>query len=127
MAKKQASSAAVVVQIAEPANDISPIEQGVNAFEDAAWHLGSAFARWRRDCLGAMPASALAGMAPRQSRRHRANAEPRCQAASSNAFTPCSIGEMSLAGSAICTTTAAELACFLATERLLKWQFQAVI
>jgi predicted MarR family transcription regulator len=63
VARKQAKSASVMViaPVAEPANDISPIEQSVNAFEYAAWHLGSAFARWRRDCLGAMPASALGG------------------------------------------------------------------
>ena len=61
MAKKQANSAAVVVPIAEPVNDISPIEQTVNAFEYAAWHFGSAFARWRRDCLIAMPANTLTG------------------------------------------------------------------
>ena len=41
--------------------DISPIEQTVNAFEYAAWHFGSAFARWRHDCLGATPANALGG------------------------------------------------------------------
>ncbi len=32
-------------------------ERAVNAFEYAAWHLGSAFARWRRDCLASIPAS----------------------------------------------------------------------
>lgn len=57
MAKKPANSAAAVVPINEPINDISPIEQTVNAFEYAAWHFGSAFARWRRDCLIAMPAA----------------------------------------------------------------------
>ena len=61
MAKKPANSAAVVVPVAEPINDISPIEQTVNAFEYAAWHFGSAFARWRRDCLIAMPANSLGG------------------------------------------------------------------
>ena len=61
MAKKPANSAAVVVPIAEPINDISPIEQTVNAFEYAAWHFGLAFARWRRDCLIAMPANSLGG------------------------------------------------------------------
>ena len=60
MAKKQANSAAVL-PVAEPVNDISPIEQTVNAFEYAAWHFGSAFARWRRDCLIAMPANSLGG------------------------------------------------------------------
>jgi hypothetical protein len=47
VAKKQAKSASVTViaPVAEPAVDISPIEQSVNAFEYAAWHFGSAFAR----------------------------------------------------------------------------------
>ena len=61
MAKKPPNAATAVIQIAEPPGDISPIEQTVNAFEYAAWHLGSAFARWRRDCLGATPANALGG------------------------------------------------------------------
>jgi predicted MarR family transcription regulator len=30
-------------------------EQVVTAFEYAVWHLGSAFARWRRDCLARLP------------------------------------------------------------------------
>ena len=41
--------------------DVSPIEQSVNTFEYAAWHFGSAFARWRRDCLASLPASGLGG------------------------------------------------------------------
>lgn len=61
MTKKQPASAPVLALIAEPAADISPIEQTVNAFEYAAWHFGSAFARWRRDCLTATPANALGG------------------------------------------------------------------
>ena len=61
MAKKQAVSAQIAAVITEPIAEISPIEQTVNAFEYAAWHFGSAFARWRRDCLVAMPASALGG------------------------------------------------------------------
>jgi len=61
VAKKQANSAPATVPAAEPTIDISPIEQSVNAFEYAAWHFGSAFARWRRDCLVATPASALGG------------------------------------------------------------------
>ena len=63
MAKKQAKSASVTViaPVAEPTVDVSPIEQSVNAFEYAAWHFGSAFARWRRDCLIAMPANSLGG------------------------------------------------------------------
>jgi predicted MarR family transcription regulator len=40
---------------------ISPIEQTVNTFEYAAWHFGSAFARWRRDCLASLPATGLGG------------------------------------------------------------------
>lgn len=61
MAKKQANNVQKVAPAPEPIVDISPIEQTVNAFEYAAWHFGSAFARWRRDCLGAMPATALGG------------------------------------------------------------------
>ena len=61
MAKKQAVAAQTTALAAEPAVDISPIEQTVNAFEYAAWHFGSAFARWRRDCLSAMPTTALGG------------------------------------------------------------------
>ena len=61
MAKKQAAAAHATASVAEPVADISPIEQTVNAFEYAAWHFGSAFARWRRDCLSAMPANALGG------------------------------------------------------------------
>jgi predicted MarR family transcription regulator len=36
-------------------------ERAVNAFEYAAWHLGSAFARWRRDCLSSIPGVQLSG------------------------------------------------------------------
>jgi len=36
-------------------------ERAVNAFEYAAWHLGSAFARWRRDCLASIPGVELSG------------------------------------------------------------------
>lgn len=36
-------------------------ERTVTAFEYAAWHLGSAFARWRRDCLASLPGVALSG------------------------------------------------------------------
>jgi predicted MarR family transcription regulator len=61
VSKKPRNSEPALAPAAEPAADISPIEQTVNAFEYAAWHFGSAFARWRRDCLGAMPASALGG------------------------------------------------------------------
>jgi predicted MarR family transcription regulator len=49
------------VVAAEPTNDISPIEQTVNTFEYAAWHFGSSFARWRRDCLASLPATGLGG------------------------------------------------------------------
>jgi predicted MarR family transcription regulator len=63
VSKKQRNHRPVLAlaPVAEPAAEISPIEQTVNAFEYAAWHLGSAFARWRRDCLGAMPAKELGG------------------------------------------------------------------
>lgn len=36
-------------------------EQAINAFEYAVWHLGSAFARWRRDCLACLPDASLSG------------------------------------------------------------------
>lgn len=36
-------------------------ERAVNAFEYAAWHIGAAFARWRRDCLASIPGVALSG------------------------------------------------------------------
>ena len=36
-------------------------ERAVTAFEYAAWHLGSAFARWRRDCLASIPGAGLSG------------------------------------------------------------------
>ncbi len=53
------------IQDAPPADDaasLAPLERAVNAFEYAAWHLGSAFARWRRDCLAALPgAESLTG------------------------------------------------------------------
>jgi len=61
LAKKLRNSQPAPAPIAEPAVEISPIEQTINAFEYAAWHFGSAFARWRRDCLGAMPAKELGG------------------------------------------------------------------
>lgn len=63
MSKKQRNHGSVLAlaPVGEPAVEISPIEQTVNAFEYAAWHFGSAFARWRRDCLGAMPAKELGG------------------------------------------------------------------
>jgi predicted MarR family transcription regulator len=58
---KGPSMPALVAVAAEPPAELSPIEQTVNAFEYAAWHLGSAFARWRRDCLAALPATGLGG------------------------------------------------------------------
>ena len=36
-------------------------ERAVTGFEYALWHLGSAFARWRRDCLAQLPGSDLSG------------------------------------------------------------------
>jgi len=36
-------------------------ERAVTAFEYAAWHLSSAFARWRRDCLASLPGVDLSG------------------------------------------------------------------
>jgi predicted MarR family transcription regulator len=59
--KKPRNSDPAPAVMAEAAAEIPPIEQAVNAFEYAAWHFGSAFARWRRDCLSAMPPTALGG------------------------------------------------------------------
>ena len=61
MTKEQLMPGPVPTPAPEPSVDISPIEQTVNAFEYAAWHLGSAFARWRRDCLAALPGTDLGG------------------------------------------------------------------
>jgi len=36
-------------------------EQAINGFEYAIWHLSSAFARWRRDCLACLPGEPLSG------------------------------------------------------------------
>ena len=36
-------------------------EQTINGFEYAIWHLSSAFARWRRDCLACLPGETLSG------------------------------------------------------------------
>lgn len=46
---------------AGPADDAPRHERAVTAFEYAAWHLGSAFARWRRDCLASLPEVNLSG------------------------------------------------------------------
>jgi predicted MarR family transcription regulator len=46
---------------AEGPAGITPIERTVNGFEYAAWHFGSAFARWRRDCLAVLPETGLGG------------------------------------------------------------------
>ncbi|MGE0733507.1 MAG: winged helix DNA-binding protein [Alphaproteobacteria bacterium] len=40
---------------------LSRHERAVTAFEYALWHLGSAFARWRRDCLAYLPNADLSG------------------------------------------------------------------
>jgi predicted MarR family transcription regulator len=61
MNKIQSSAALVPAAESEAPAEISPIEQRVNAFEYAAWHFGSAFARWRRDCLAVLPESELGG------------------------------------------------------------------
>ncbi len=61
MRRKQRNTEPALAVVAEPVVDIAPIEQTVNAFEYAAWHFGSAFARWRRDCLGALPAAEFGG------------------------------------------------------------------
>src|SRR5260370_42388108 len=66
-------------------------------------------------------------MAVRQSRRQRAKAEPKCQAAYSKAFTVCSIGEISAAGSVMGAGAGSEFRDFLAKERLLNCHFQTVI
>ena len=61
MRKEPTTTAEMTGAAAEAPADIAPIEQTVNAFEYAAWHFGSAFARWRRDCLAALPAAAGLG------------------------------------------------------------------
>jgi len=40
---------------------VSRHERAVTAFEYALWHLSSAFARWRRDCLAYLPNAELSG------------------------------------------------------------------
>jgi predicted MarR family transcription regulator len=56
----------VLTRGAEPRRDAAEDEDGrhgraLAAFEYAAWHLGSAFARWRRDCLASIPGVSLSG------------------------------------------------------------------
>lgn len=47
---------------AAPGGDVAlRHEQAINGFEYAVWHLASAFARWRRDCLACLPDAALSG------------------------------------------------------------------
>lgn len=47
--------------VTEIPDDLLRNERAVTAFEYAAWHLGSAFARWRRDCLASLPGESLSG------------------------------------------------------------------
>jgi predicted MarR family transcription regulator len=61
MSKTQPILKQTPIASAESPVDITPIEQTVNTFEYAAWHFGSAFARWRRDCLASLPATGLGG------------------------------------------------------------------
>jgi predicted MarR family transcription regulator len=42
-------------------SDISREEAALTHFEYAAWHLASAFAKWRRDCLASLPENDLSG------------------------------------------------------------------
>jgi predicted MarR family transcription regulator len=49
------------VAVAPERDDAQLHEQAINAFEYAVWHLGSAFARWRRDCLACLPGETLSG------------------------------------------------------------------
>lgn len=43
------------------ADDSRVYEAGLGEFEYALWHLGSAFARWRRECQSTVPGPALNG------------------------------------------------------------------
>jgi predicted MarR family transcription regulator len=55
------SSARVATVAAAPEDAAARHERAVTGFEYAAWHLGSAFARWRRDCLASIPGAGLSG------------------------------------------------------------------
>jgi predicted MarR family transcription regulator len=61
---RQALAAAPAPTLAEGATASGEAlrhERAITAFEYAAWHLGSAFARWRRDCLASIPGVDLSG------------------------------------------------------------------
>jgi len=58
---KMAPKAAAAATEADSAEAAVRHERAVTAFEYAAWHLGSAFARWRRDCLASIPGAGLSG------------------------------------------------------------------
>ena len=60
MPKLKAAAPALAVAAA-PGDASARHERAVTAFEYAAWHLGSAFARWRRDCLASIPGAGLSG------------------------------------------------------------------
>jgi len=59
--RKNMSSARVATVVAAPEDAAARHERAVTGFEYAAWHLGSAFARWRRDCLASIPGAGLSG------------------------------------------------------------------
>lgn len=61
MADVATVSAPVSQPVADNPDDALRHEQAINAFEYAIWHLGSAFARWRRDCLACLPGESLSG------------------------------------------------------------------
>ncbi len=61
MGELAAISANGPVASVDSSDDAIRHEQAINGFEYAIWHLGSAFARWRRDCLACLPGEALSG------------------------------------------------------------------
>lgn len=62
MAKGSSSEAGGEIRASLSGGDVAAKhEQAINAFEYAVWHLGSAFARWRRDCLACLPDASLSG------------------------------------------------------------------
>ena len=61
MGKLAANSASPDKPSAASVDEAQRHEEAINGFEYAIWHLGSAFARWRRDCLACLPDNALSG------------------------------------------------------------------
>jgi predicted MarR family transcription regulator len=61
MGELAAVSAPAPEPLADSVDESLRHEQAINGFEYAIWHLGSAFARWRRDCLACLPGESLSG------------------------------------------------------------------